>query len=103
MDPNGSLQSPSTTIVVPPQELHRARRAQRRERLKRKKSEAKEKSENLKIKSEDKEIFDKLFAVKPPKVGQEVGSAGSLGVGNGEIALYWLYNFTNFSFKIFYL
>ena len=24
MDPNGSLQSPSTTIVVPPQELHRA-------------------------------------------------------------------------------
>tara|TARA_R110000823_G_scaffold208524_1_gene338927 strand:+ start:1084 stop:2139 length:1056 start_codon:yes stop_codon:yes gene_type:complete len=47
------------------------------------------------VKSEDKEIFDKLFAVKPPKVGQEVGSAGSLGVGNGEIALYWLYNFSN--------
>ena len=47
------------------------------------------------VKSEDKEIFDKLFSIKPPKVGQEVGSAGSLGVGNGEIALYWLYNFSN--------
>ena len=47
------------------------------------------------VKEADKDIFNKLYAVKPPKVGQEVGSAGSLGVGNGEIALYWLYNFSN--------
>tara|TARA_Y100001938_G_C8090716_1_gene434860 strand:- start:1080 stop:2135 length:1056 start_codon:yes stop_codon:yes gene_type:complete len=47
------------------------------------------------VKPADKEIFDKLYGAKPPKKGKEEGTAGSLGVGNGEIALYWLYNFSN--------
>lgn len=50
---------------------------------------------SITVSSEDKELFTKLYPVKPPKVGKEVGSAGSLGVGNGEIALYWLYHFSN--------
>jgi len=49
---------------------------------------------SISISGEDKEMFDKLYPVKPPKVGKEIGSAGSLGVGNGEIALYWLYHFS---------
>jgi hypothetical protein len=48
----------------------------------------------IKVASADKEIFDKLYPVKPPKVGKPIGSAGSLAVGNGEIALYWLYQFS---------
>lgn len=47
------------------------------------------------VAEEDQEMFDKLYPVKPPKVGQPIGSAGSLGVGNGEIALYWLYHFSD--------
>jgi hypothetical protein len=49
---------------------------------------------SINISGEDREMFDKLYPVKPPKVGKEIGSAGSLGVGNGEIALYWLYHFS---------
>jgi len=47
------------------------------------------------VDSSDMGIFSKLYPAKPPKVGKEVGSAGSLGVGNGEIALYWLYHFSD--------
>ena len=47
------------------------------------------------VDSSDREMFNKLFPVKPPKTGKEVGTAGSLGVGNGEIALYWLYHFSD--------
>lgn len=50
---------------------------------------------DTKVSSADKELFTKLYPIKPPKVGKEVGSAGSLAVGNGEIALYWLYHFSN--------
>ena len=50
---------------------------------------------NVQVQSNDLEIWKKLWGVKPPKVGKEVGSAGSLGVGNGEISLYWLYNYSN--------
>ena len=50
---------------------------------------------SINVKGDDKNIFDKLYSVKPPKAGKEIGSAGSLGVGNGEIALYWLYHFSN--------
>ena len=50
---------------------------------------------SIKVSSEDREMFDKLYPVKPPKAGREIGSAGSLGVGNGEIALYWLYHFSD--------
>lgn len=42
----------------------------------------------------DADMFKILYPVKPPKVGKEVGTAGSLGVGNGEIFLYWLYHFS---------
>ena len=42
----------------------------------------------------DKEMFNKLYPVSPPKVGKPIGSEGSKGVGNGEIALYWLYQFS---------
>ena len=48
----------------------------------------------ISVDSLDQQMFDKLYPVKPPKVGKEIGSAGSLGVGNGEIALYWLYQFS---------
>lgn len=55
---------------------------------------------SIKVQPDDKEIFDKLYGVKPPKVGQEVGSPGSLGVGNGEISLYWLYNYSKSGIKV---
>ena len=42
----------------------------------------------------DLETWNKLFPISPPKVGKEIGSEGSKGVGNGEIALYWLYQFS---------
>ena len=47
-----------------------------------------------KVAPADKKLFTKLYQVKPPKVGKPIGSAGSLAVGNGEIALYWLYHFS---------
>lgn len=50
---------------------------------------------DVQVKSDDLEIWKKLWGVKPPKSGKEIGSAGSLGVGNGEISLYWLYNYSN--------
>jgi hypothetical protein len=50
---------------------------------------------DIQVKSDDLDIWKKLWGVKPPKAGKEVGSAGSLGVGNGEISLYWLYNYSN--------
>ena len=50
---------------------------------------------SISVNSSDKEMFEKLYPIKPPKTGKEIGSAGSLGVGNGEIALYWLYHFSD--------
>jgi len=50
---------------------------------------------DTKVAPADKELFTELYPVKPPKVGKPIGSAGSLAVGNGEIALYWLYHFSN--------
>jgi len=41
----------------------------------------------------DLEIFTKLYKVAPPAAEKEVGSAGSKGSGNGEIALYWLFKY----------
>lgn len=41
------------------------------------------------VSSDDKTIFDKLYNVAPPKKGEEEGE--TKGVGNGEVALYWLY------------
>lgn len=45
---------------------------------------------NSSVSQQDLDIWKKLYPVKPPKKGKELGTAGSLGAGNGEIALYWL-------------
>jgi len=50
------------------------------------------------VSSEDKPIFDKLYNVAPPKKGEEEGE--TKGVGNGEIALYWLYQFSGNDVKV---
>jgi hypothetical protein len=47
-----------------------------------------------KVDSKDIEIWKKLYPISPPKVGKPIGSEGSKGVGNGEVALYWLYRFS---------
>ncbi len=47
--------------------------------------------DNKKPQGSDLEIFTKLYKVAPPTAGKEVGSAGTKGSGNGEIALYWLF------------
>jgi len=43
-----------------------------------------------KINPADLQIFKQLYKVSPPRKNKEIGSAGSQGSGNGEIALYWL-------------
>ena len=43
-----------------------------------------------KVDAKDKETYRKLYSVTPPKQGKEIGSAGTKGAGNGEVALYWL-------------
>lgn len=48
---------------------------------------------SIQVKVDDKEVFDQLYNVAPPKKGEEEGE--TKGVGNGEIALYWLYNFSD--------
>ena len=40
----------------------------------------------------DQNIFKKLYPITPPKSDKEIGTAGTRGSGNGEIALYWLLN-----------
>lgn len=45
------------------------------------------------VKSPDLETFKELYKVAPPTTGKEVGSAGTKGSGNGEIALYWLFKY----------
>jgi hypothetical protein len=46
---------------------------------------------SISLSGNDGDIFKKLYPISPPKGGKEVGSAGSKGTGNGEIALYWLF------------
>jgi len=48
---------------------------------------------SIQVKADDKKVFDQLYGIAPPKKGEEEGE--TKGVGNGEIALYWLYNFSN--------
>jgi hypothetical protein len=50
------------------------------------------------VSSQDKSTFDKLFNVAPPKKGEEEGE--TKGVGNGEVALYWLYKFSDSNIKV---
>lgn len=40
----------------------------------------------------DMNEFNKLYNTAPPKVGEEEGE--TKGVGNGEVALYWLYKYS---------
>lgn len=49
--------------------------------------------DSKKVQGSDLEIFKKLYPITPPKKGEEVGSAGTKGSGNGEVALYWLFKF----------
>jgi hypothetical protein len=44
------------------------------------------------VSPEDKPEFDKLYNTAPPKEGETEGE--SKGVGNGEVALFWLYQFS---------
>jgi hypothetical protein len=48
---------------------------------------------SIQVKEDDKDVWEKLYNIAPPKKGEEEGE--TKGVGNGEIALYWLYNFSN--------
>jgi hypothetical protein len=48
---------------------------------------------SVQVNASDKSVFDKLYNVAPPKKGEEEGE--TKGVGNGEIALYWLYQYSN--------
>lgn len=49
--------------------------------------------DSKKVQGSDLETFKKLYPITPPKKGEEVGSAGTKGSGNGEVALYWLFKF----------
>jgi hypothetical protein len=44
-----------------------------------------------KVNSEDLPAFKQLYPVSPPKAGKDIDTAGSKGSGNGEIAIYWLF------------
>jgi hypothetical protein len=50
------------------------------------------------VSPEDKSEFDKLYNTAPPKAGEEEGE--TKGVGNGEVALYWLYKYSGNDVKI---
>ena len=45
-----------------------------------------------KVVSSDIEVFKLLYPVTPPKKGKALGTAETKGMGNGEVALYWLYH-----------
>jgi hypothetical protein len=48
---------------------------------------------DVNVGGEDAKIFRLLYAVSPPKKGKEIDTAGSKGTGNGEISMYWLFNY----------
>ena len=48
---------------------------------------------DVNVGGEDAKIFKTLYSVAPPKKGKEIDTAGSKGTGNGEISMYWLFNF----------
>jgi len=50
------------------------------------------------VNSEDKSEFDKLYNVAPPKKGESEGE--TKGVGNGEVALYWLFQYSGNDVKV---
>ena len=48
---------------------------------------------DIKVKSDDLKYWRDFWELTPPKEGKTEG--GTKGVGNGEISLYWLYNYSN--------
>lgn len=46
--------------------------------------------QNVNLTGADEDVFRKLYPIAPPKVGKEIGTAGSKGSGYGEIAMHWL-------------
>jgi len=53
---------------------------------------------DVQVKESDMNIWKKLYEVAPPKKGEEEGQ--TKGVGNGEVALYWLYNYSNSKIEV---
>ena len=53
---------------------------------------------NINVSSEDLKWWKEFWELTPPKTGQTEG--GTKGVGNGEISLYWLYQYSNSSVKV---
>ncbi len=45
---------------------------------------------DTKVASEDMKVYKVLYDKTPPKTGKKIGTAGTKGAGNGEVALYWL-------------
>jgi len=43
------------------------------------------------VTSSDLQVWKILYSVTPPKKGKALGTAETKGMGNGEVALYWLY------------
>ena len=50
------------------------------------------------VAASDKDTFNKLYNTAPPKKGETEGE--TKGVGNGEIALYWLYSYNDNGIKV---
>jgi hypothetical protein len=48
---------------------------------------------NIQVKSSDMKYWKDFWELTPPKEGETEG--GTKGVGNGEISLYWLYQYSN--------
>ena len=48
---------------------------------------------NFQVKGDDMKWWKSFWELTPPKEGQTTG--GTKGVGNGEISLYWLYQYSN--------
>ena len=46
------------------------------------------------VNQQDLSYFRQLFQVTPPKAGKALGTDATKGSGNGEVALYWLFNKT---------
>ena len=45
---------------------------------------------NIQVKGDDLKNWKDFWELSPPKAGEDIGTR-SLGTGNGEVALYWLY------------
>ena len=53
---------------------------------------------DIQVKSDDLKYWKDFWELTPPKEGETEG--GTKGVGNGEISLYWLYQYSNSSVDV---